>query len=548
MARNSNVTTSFSVDLADFKRNLQQATNQIRQANADFDLAAASMDDWESSTNGLEAKIQQLEATIRQQNNQVSLYQRAIQELTQNIEENQRKEAALVQQYEEAKRVYGENSNEAKALQRELNQLRTSIRNEENQITSFNLAMTQTQTQAARNERSLQDYRGSLNDLRSGLTSTASSVADTNDELEESEEALDGANEGWSVFGGMIANIGAELATKAIEGITSAIGALKDSIVDFSSEYDKTMNKFQAQTGATAEEMEKYKDVIENVYGDNFGESLEDVGASVATISQMMPEIAIDDESLKKVTEDAYVLKDTFDFDINESVRSAKMLMDQFGITSDEAFNLMAQGAQNGLNKNGDLMDVINEYSVHYKQMGYSAEEFFNSLSNGAAAGAFSVDKVGDAMKEFGIRTKDTSTATQDAFKALGFAGAVTLDTEKITKTQEEIEKLEKNLKYAKMEQEGFNDKTKELTKTKNADKIADYTEQLEEAKARLEALTTVTETSGTSIEELQAQFFAGGESAKAATKEIIDRLMNMDDEVQRNAIGVGLFGEKLTI
>ena len=85
------------------------------------------------------------------------------------------------------------------------------------------------------------------------------------------------------------------------------------------------------------------------------------------------------------------------------------MMMKQFGVTSDEAFNLIAQGAQNGLDKNGNLLDSINEYSVHFKQLGFDAEDMFNMFSNGAKAGVFDVDKLGDAVKEFGIRCKDGS-------------------------------------------------------------------------------------------------------------------------------------------
>ena len=60
-----------------------------------------------------------------------------------------------------------------------------------------------------------------------------------------------------------------------------------------------------------------------------------------------------------------------------------------------------AQGAQNGLNKNDDLLDTINEYSVQFAKAGISAEEMFNMLQNGAEAGTWSVDKLGDAFKEF---------------------------------------------------------------------------------------------------------------------------------------------------
>ena len=73
--------------------------------------------------------------------------------------------------------------------------------------------------------------------------------------------------------------------------------------------------------------------------------------------------------------------------EVEESVRAANSLMNQFGISADEAYNLMAQGAQNGLNANQDMCDVINEYSVQYANAGLSAEEMFNMLVSGAEQG-----------------------------------------------------------------------------------------------------------------------------------------------------------------
>ena len=94
--------------------------------------------------------------------------------------------------------------------------------------------------------------------------------------------------------------------------------------------------------------------------------------------------------------------------------------MDQFGMTSEQAYNLLAQGAQNGMNANDDLTDIVKEYSVQFKTMGFTAEEMFNMLSNGAKEGGFSIDVMGDAMKEFNIRSKDGSKASNEAFKSLG--------------------------------------------------------------------------------------------------------------------------------
>lgn len=203
--------------------------------------------------------------------------------------------------------------------------------------------------------------------------------------------------------------IGGDIWDKAKEGFTS--------IVTFSSDLKVALNGLQSSTGATDKEMSALKQTMVDIYNDNFGEGFEDISNSLATVKQ---QTGASGEELKKMTENALLLRDTFDMDVTESVRSANMLMQQFGMTSDEAYNYIAQGAQNGLDKNGDLLDSINEYSVHFKQLGLDADDMFNMLSNGAKSGTFSVDKLGDAVKEFGIRVKDGTA--DESFKQLGLS------------------------------------------------------------------------------------------------------------------------------
>lgn len=320
---------------------------------------------------------------------------------------------------------------------------------------------------------------------------------------------------------------------------TAAVGgAVTGAIVSANGE-QKALNSLQAQAGLTAEEMTKYKDVLEDVYTGNFGESQEEVANVLALIKQTTNET--NPSKLKDMTENLFTLRDAYDYDFVETLRAANMLMEQFGVTGDEAFNLIAQGSQKGLNKNGDLLDTINEYSVHYKQLGYDANEFFNSLENGSKAGTFSIDKLGDAMKEFGIRSKDTTSSTQEGFALLGYGAKASADD--IQKAKDEVAKLEKNLYYAKEEQKGFNDSTSELTKQKNADKIAEYSEALKTAKENLANLESAGKGAKGSIEDLQARFAKGGDSAKSATSEVLKALFEMDDKVKQNQAGVDLFG-----
>lgn len=190
--------------------------------------------------------------------------------------------------------------------------------------------------------------------------------------------------------------------------------ALKTSV-----DFDKALNNLINKTGASKKEIDALDKSMTNVYKNNFGESIEDVAESMAIVQN---NTKLAGEELEKTTEYALLMRDVFEFDVNESTRTAKMLMDTYGLSAEEAYNLIAQGAQNGLDKNGDLLDTINEYSTHFSSLGIGAEEMFNMLINGADNGTFSVDKLGDAVKEFGIRVKEEDGTAAKAFETLGLS------------------------------------------------------------------------------------------------------------------------------
>ena len=259
-------------------------------------------------------------------------------------------------------------------------------------------------------------FEKATKEAKEALEAEKKALQDAEKAQKEHEKAVEDAKKTLEDFGEKAKEAGEKLAV-GIGAIGAGVGAGAGYALKLSTDFDKAFNTLQTRTGATAEEMDGLNEAMEGVYKNNFGESIEDVAQSMAIVKTNTK--ASTDE-IQSLTETALLLRDVFDFDVNESTRSAKMLMDQFGISGEEAYNLIAQGAQAGLDKNGDLLDTVNEYSVHYKQLGYTSEEFFNSLINGSASGTFSVDKLGDAMKEFGIRTKDTATTTDEGFQLLG--------------------------------------------------------------------------------------------------------------------------------
>ncbi|RHQ03269.1 hypothetical protein DW999_10475 [Ruminococcus sp. AM54-14NS] len=194
--------------------------------------------------------------------------------------------------------------------------------------------------------------------------------------------------------------------------------AVGTAAIKFSSDSQDAFQQFAAATGTASNEMGKYKDMINDVYKDNFGESINDVAEAMATVNQNMS--YLDDSALQRCTEYAYTLSDTFGVDVAESTRAADSLIKNYGVSAREAFNLMTQGMQSGLNFSDELFDNIDEYSVQFKKLGLDAEDMFSVFANGAQNGAFNLDKIGDAVKEFSIRAIDGSDTTKQGFEALG--------------------------------------------------------------------------------------------------------------------------------
>lgn len=244
---------------------------------------------------------------------------------------------------------------------------------------------------------------------------------------------------------------------------TGAIAATK-YLADLGGEWQTATNQVAASTGAAGKELEGLRDVMEDVYAANYGDSVADVGDAVAMVNRNMANL--DQNGLTAATEGALALRDAFEYDVAESTRAAEAIRKNFGSSAEEAFSLIAAGAQNGLDYSGELIDTINEYSSQFAKLGFDADGMFNILQAGADGTAWNLDKVGDAIKEFSIRAIDGSDSTVEAFTSLGY-----------------------------------------------------------------------------NAENIMATFAAGGEGANKAFFDVINTLMAVDDQVERDALGVALFG-----
>lgn len=561
-----NPTTKFKIDLSEFKRNIAEANRQIRLVNSEFKKNTAGLDNWSKSTDGVSEKLKAL--------NKVS-------ELEKTKLEN------LQKQYELVTKEQGENSKSAQDLQIKINNQSATVAKAENQIKKFNEKLADLKAKEDESKTSSEKLKAEIESqsqkvdelkqsyinavLEQGKNSESAKalkeeLLKLSTSLRDNKEKYVSAKSKAEEYAGELKDVGdnaedldgsftvakGAMSTFVADGVEVVLDKLKEMVTDIGS-VETAYNNFSNQTGIQGKELQKYKGVLDELYDDGMGESYEDLSDILSKIVQTTKET--DPSKIKELANDALVLRDTFDFDVQDNMRAVNMLMDQFGVSGEEAFNLIVQGAQEGLNKNDDLLDSINEYAVHYKQLGYNADEFFNSLKNGTDAGTFSVDKLGDAVKEFGIRIKDNSDSTVQALQQIG---VVADDNSKayhnLTKENDtlttKISTLEQNIKYAKIQQQGFTDSTSELTKTKLADNIKNWTTELSQSKsqlsknnAELKKMDNESKNGKQSAGELMEEFAKGGTSARKATTKVLKALMKMKNKVKQNEAGVAIFG-----
>lgn len=277
-------------------------------------------------------------------------------------------------------------------LKKELSELE----NAENKNTT---AIKKKRNELVNAELKLKDYENRINDIDIALN-------DNSKKMQNYAKKINDVSEKISDVGNKVSVVSA--------GVTAGGIALANNAMNL----ENAVAKYVSTTNTAERETEKYKQVLENIYNSNYGEGYEDIADSMAQVTMQLQDL--NEQDLQNITEKAIALRDLFGYDVSESVRAVKAMMDNLNVSADEAFNLIAEGKKQGLDFSNELLDNINEYSVQFGKLGLSAEDMFNIFKVGADNGAFNLDKIGDAVKEFSIRVIDGSNTTIDGFKRIG--------------------------------------------------------------------------------------------------------------------------------
>lgn len=204
----------------------------------------------------------------------------------------------------------------------------------------------------------------------------------------------------------------------AVTGATVAFTALGGAALDVSQQMAAGQGLIQSSLGVTEQRAQQLGQVALNVWKNNFGESITDVNGVLIRTRQQLGEMS--DSDLQKATENTIALRDAFNFGEDESLNAVKTLMDQFGLSAQQAFDFVVSGQQKGLNASGDFLGSIGEYSNQFSALGFQANEMFSLYQTGIAGGVLGTDKINDAVKEWGLIMNEGGDGAVQALSKIG--------------------------------------------------------------------------------------------------------------------------------
>lgn len=242
------------------------------------------------------------------------------------------------------------------------------------------------------------------------------------DEMGDAAESA-GSDAGARAGGALLEGLNSTPVVGAIGGLVAAVGGyITYGIIDSLLETMRAEDVFGARTGLDEVTSRKFGAAAGAAYANAWGESIDD---NLNTAQSALENALIGDGStgreVEAVIAQLSAVSEILDADVSEAAEAAgNMIKNGLAANAEEAFDIIVNGSQEGLNRSDDLLDTLREYSSMFEALGLDGSEALGLIDQAMDAGARNSDVAADALKEFSIRAQDDSKATNKAYEEIG--------------------------------------------------------------------------------------------------------------------------------
>lgn len=452
MARDNESTMQWKLDIADLKKNMTDARNQIKLANAEFKNATAGMGKWSDSATGVAAKTKQLQAVLSSQKTILSdlkrQYELVSQEMGETSPQAQRlkvqieNQEAAVKKTESQLEGYNDRLEELQSQEREADtafgKLTSTIDEQERQLADLKDEYAKAAINFGENSDEAKDLARQIGDLSGDLQENKAKLESAQDAAESFDKSLEDVNQSAGDTGGIDA-MKVALGNLISQGIQAAIQGFKDlaqASYDAWAAYDEGADTIIAATGATGDAaddlMNAYSGVASNIVAD-----FSDIGTAVGEVSTRF---GLTGDALQGLSEDFLRFAQLNGVDVKTAVDASQAAMAAWGIEAQDAGlmldTLNAAGQATGVSVD-KLADSMVTNAPALQEMGYSASDaamFLANLEKNGVDASSTLAGMKRALTNAAAEGKPMSQAMQEMEESIRNAGssteAITIATE----------------------------------------------------------------------------------------------------------------------
>ena len=232
-----NVTTKFRVDISDLKKNISEANKQVKQYKAELQNASAGMKKGEETADSLSKKIEAQSKIVAAEQAKLEALKQELVRYEDKLKQGEGIVSDLTERHRRAAEQFGENSDEAKELAKQLDKAREAQERNANAVENLRTRIIQQDTAVKNAQGQVNQYSDALNELQKEETETGTAAEKT-------------TNGGLQAFTVALGNLASQAISKAISGL----GNLVKSVIETGKAFDTAMSKVKAISGRVADE------------------------------------------------------------------------------------------------------------------------------------------------------------------------------------------------------------------------------------------------------------------------------------------------------
>lgn len=385
------------------QRKIEMLREKYAQVSETFGETSEKAISLARQINNAVEKQQGWQAQIKASQQQMVSYNTKVDDLKEKLKTVTEETNRNIQATQESGKTYSQQKATLAGYSRQLSTTERIITEQRKQIERLSEAYGHNSKEVREARAELALFQRRASDLRGDIQRVSSAISGISANAGRAMDRIGQMNRRMEEMG----RTAVDASDKIRNNLTPVMAVLGGiGLTTNASSFSDGLMKLENATNLTGESLDKAKESARNLWAEGFGSDISQATNAVIQVRNNMK--ALSEEDIEGATKSAMNLAQTFDSDVNEVTRAGNTLMQNYGMTSQEAFDMLAKGAKEGMNFSNEMFDNMSEYTNNFKDAGFNAEEMFSILSNGSEKG-YNLDRLNDSLLEFKLQTEDTS-------------------------------------------------------------------------------------------------------------------------------------------